>query len=268
VPLHAPHPTSPGGADSPYLTIGTLARQAEDLSLLLDIQRGAASTSPAMRMEDWRGRKIFLCPDPKIDGAGRTIPELRASILAIGRRFEALGARVELFPDDFCRDAFELWINCLSESAGSTLAQVIGGGQPFVPAKELAFWLAGKPRFTLPTILLCLGEQIGVFRPNRARAGAVVAELRAEFERRLDGGLLILPTQPQPAPKHNWPLLRPADVGYTCLFNLFQGPGTAVPLGRRRGLPLGCQIVAGRGLDALTIAAAQIVAPDPSSGFG
>lgn len=100
--------------------------------------------------------------------------------------------------------------------------------------------LAPKPRGT--------GETLR----RRAR------EMRADLEQKLGpDGVLILPPHPRVAPKHGTSLLRPLDLAVTAIFNVLENPATAVRTGfHRAGLPLGVQIVARRGDDHVSIAAA------------
>ena len=73
-----------------------------------------------------------------------------------------------------------------------------------------------------------------------------------------DDGVLIYPTQPETAPKHNGTLLKVINCAYTAIFNVFQATVTQVPLGlSKEGLPVGLQIVAAPYNDHLTIAVAE-----------
>jgi fatty acid amide hydrolase 2 len=91
-----------------------------------------------------------------------------------------------------------------------------------------------------------------------ARARQAGARLRDELVAALgDDGVMLYPSHPRPAPRHNAPLLRPFAWTYTAVFNALELPVTQVPLGLGPGgLPLGVQVVAGPGRDHLGIAAA------------
>jgi fatty acid amide hydrolase 2 len=72
--------------------------------------------------------------------------------------------------------------------------------------------------------------------------------------------VLLLPTMPRVAPRHGGMFLRFADSGWCGLWNVLGLPATTVPAGfTRGGLPIGLQIVAGRGLDHVALAGAQAV---------
>ncbi|UJR29943.1 hypothetical protein I4U23_017490 [Adineta vaga] len=72
-------------------------------------------------------------------------------------------------------------------------------------------------------------------------------------------GILFLPTFPQSAPLHGWPLIMNTfDYIYCGIINALGLPSTQCPLGLdRQQLPLGIQCIAGRGHDQLTLAVAR-----------
>ena len=73
-------------------------------------------------------------------------------------------------------------------------------------------------------------------------------------------GVLIYPTHPVPAPYHGQSVLRPCNLSYTAVFNILGFPATQVPLGlNSRGLPLGVQLVSGKGMDRNSLAVAVLV---------
>jgi len=70
-------------------------------------------------------------------------------------------------------------------------------------------------------------------------------------------GVFLYPSYTRPAPLHHEPLMRPLDWIYTAIGNVLQMPITQVPLGlSTQGLPLGVQVGARSGNDAVTIAVA------------
>ena len=71
-------------------------------------------------------------------------------------------------------------------------------------------------------------------------------------------GVMLYPTLPVAAPRHNDNILRIWDAGITGIFNALEMPSTAVPLGLNgQALPIGMQIVGPRGKDNLTIGVAM-----------
>ena len=94
-----------------------------------------------------------------------------------------------------------------------------------------------------------------VRRTRRALAAAVA--LAREVAARIGDGVLLHPPFPRVAPRHGATVGRPWVIANAAVFNLIGLPVTQVPLGLgQRGLPLGVQVVAGRGRDHQTIAVA------------
>jgi fatty acid amide hydrolase 2 len=85
-------------------------------------------------------------------------------------------------------------------------------------------------------------------------AGRVLA---AELRTTIGDGVLLHPPLATVAPRHGRTVARPWWIAHAVPFNLAGLPVTQVPLGlNRAGLPLGVQVAAGPGRDALTIAVA------------
>jgi Asp-tRNA(Asn)/Glu-tRNA(Gln) amidotransferase A subunit family amidase len=68
-----------------------------------------------------------------------------------------------------------------------------------------------------------------------------------------------MPSLPTPAPLHNESTLRIFDVSNTGFFNVMELPVTAIPVGLTsdQGVPIGLQVISGRGQDHLCIAVAK-----------
>ena len=125
----------------------------------------------------------------------------------------------------------------------------------------------GRSHHTLPIILQSLFEGIGRtlsegfgFNEDMVLPGAL-ADLSQKLEALLArDGVLIYPTHPVPAPYHGQSVLRPCNLSYTALFNILGFPATQVPLGLSRcGLPLGVQLISGKGMDRNSLAVANLV---------
>lgn len=85
------------------------------------------------------------------------------------------------------------------------------------------------------------------------------AELRKKFDDMMgENGVLLVPSHPEPAPKHFTTLLKIFNVSYTSVTTVLQAPITQCPLGMsKEGLPFGVQILARPFNDRLTLAVAQ-----------
>lgn len=69
-----------------------------------------------------------------------------------------------------------------------------------------------------------------------------------------DNGVLLYPTFPTPALRHNQSFSKIVGVVYTMVFNLMGFPSTHVPMGRdRNGCPIGFQVVAAPYQDRLCL---------------
>ena len=170
------------------------------------------------------------------------------------------GARVRPWSHPDLAKSLEIWSVRMKSAGGPTFAELMGDGAGAVrPGRELARWAAGRSKHTLPAIGLALIEKLPALTGARARAYEALADtLRADVEAALGThGVMLFPSYPRTAPRHNLPLALPIQWMYTAIFNALELPVTQVPLGLdERGVPLGAQVVGARGSDALTIAVA------------
>ena len=115
-----------------------------------------------------------------------------------------------------------------------------------------------RPRFTLPILCFALLEKLlPRSRSQMIRMFARIEQLQRDFEEHIGDGILLLPPHPRPAPRHGRALLHPFAFAYTAAFNVLRVPATVAPVAlSAAGLPVGVQIVAKRGNDHVSIAAA------------
>jgi len=259
----------PEGALGHVCTVGPLCRRATDLMPLMRIMAGpdgrdqwvrdhALGDPGAVRFD---GMRVLVCDEIPFYWSTRPVPEQRAAVWRAARILESLGARVERWSSERMARAFFIWGATLKQAGGPDFHEVMGeGGRPNL-AYELLRWAAGRPNHTLPALGLSILEKLMGALPQGDLSGYVEdgRQLRQEIEEKLqDHGLLIMPTHPRPAPRHNAPLLRPLDWIYTAVFNAMQLPVTAVPMGLGgEGLPLGVQLAGSRFMDHVTIAGAM-----------
>jgi fatty acid amide hydrolase 2 len=266
----APLPYEPAGPlrrRAPYLAAGPFARSAGDLAALLGIMAGPDAADPnsqALRLGDasavkWRGRRVVVLPAPRMKLAWRTDDEVSAAVRRAGAILAAQGADVTEAPADIMRRAGDIWFSALQEGGGPPFAELLGAGRRVRAVREVPRAALGRSEYSWPALFFVLGELIGhrnaasmrSARQEAARVGAAFDELIG------DGGVLLMPVHPRPAPRHNAPVLRPFDFLYTGIFNALRLPATSVPFGfARNGLPLAVQIAARHGADHLTLAAA------------
>jgi len=85
-------------------------------------------------------------------------------------------------------------------------------------------------------------------------------KLRTELNEALEeDGILIFPPYTMTAPRLYEPLVRPLDATCTPLFNVCESAVSVVPVGMHGGLPLCVQLVAAKGHDHVSLAAASIL---------
>lgn len=271
LPLTGQHPVydgGPGRRESPYLVTGPLGRSAGDLALLVRIMAGPDGVDPNAEGVpvrnaadvDWRGRRVWLLPEPRVRLARSTAPELAAAVTAAGRILEERGARIEFAPRDLMRDAADLWFPAMQSVGGTSFRELLGGGRQVNVLRESAAALLGRSEYSWPALFFALAEAFGRRRDHVVQHG--LARLRhagAGFRELLgDDGVLIAPVHPRTAPRHNAPVLHPFDFLYTAYFNALRVPATTVPFGAAAsGLPLAVQVAASGGNDYLTLAAAM-----------
>ncbi len=263
VPNTGQWPESDGDAEL-MLTIGPLARRAEDLMPLLKAIAGPDGS-------DRRARAVQL-GDPQdvaLDGLTVVIPthasfvpatkEMNAARDAAADGLRRAGAHVREEPLKALRRALELYLNALSDGAGA-----ITPGHMLVPDGDLPktfrrAWRNRRDEHTPAMLLLLFAELFtrGMPKGRITRLHAAADALRREVEGVIGDGVLLNPPHPRVAPRHGRTVGRPWVITPVATFNLLGLPATVCPLGlNAEGLPTGVQVVAGRDRDHVSIAVA------------
>jgi fatty acid amide hydrolase 2 len=118
----------------------------------------------------------------------------------------------------------------------------------------------GRSSFTFPGLAAAAIDQVLSRLPKMGRR---FLEQGASLQRRLEAalgerGVLLHPPYSRPAPKHMGALFTPFDPACTAIFNVLEVPVTVLPTGfDPAGLPVAVQVVGSRGMDHVTLAAAQ-----------
>ena len=247
-----------------YLTTGPIARRAEDLMPLLRVLAGPDgkdSRCKARPLGDPASVDLAALSVLDVEGNGRlrVDPGLATVQRSAARALASRGARVRETRVEGLRHSLEIWAAMLGDVEQTSFRDLMANGQPFFPARELASWIARRSEHTLPAIMLALIEKLTKASPAQTRRFVGLGKaLRAEMVSLLgDDGVMLFPSYPTVAPRHNVALFPPIKWMYTAIFNVLELPVTQVPLGLdRAGLPLGIQVVGSHGNDHLTIAVA------------
>jgi fatty acid amide hydrolase 2 len=270
VPMTGHFPRSKGIVQR-YTTSGPICRRAKDLMPLLQLLAGPDGEDDyAISFElgdpkiELKGRKVYVCDDL---GARFTVGpdyDQKVALKRAALALEAKGAQVVPWSSALFEEAALIWATMVAEgSEDGAFGEMLGGGRRPDYGAEFVKLLAGTSKYTLPAVIFGAAEALLEKLPkgNTERLMDLGRRLRAEVEGILaDGSLLVTPTHPRTAPKHDWALLRPIDFIYTGIFNIMEVPVTAAPMGLgSSGLPTGVQIAAARCQDHLSIGAAMIL---------
>jgi fatty acid amide hydrolase 2 len=268
VPNTGQFPTADGDALK-LLTMGPLARRAEDLMPLLRIIAGPDGEDPNTH------EAVFGDPadvdlgalDVVVSEDAWWLPptrELRDARERAAGALAAHGATVRRVSLRSLRRALELYLAALSDGSPSTFAEVLleAGVEPVRVRRALTDTLRGRGAHTIPTLLLLVADRLSERTPpgQVQRALAAGRALADELEGVLGDGVLLHPPHARVAPRHGRTIGRTWAITPTAVFNLLRLPVTAVPLGLNdAGLPLGVQVAARRDADHVTIACALVL---------
>jgi fatty acid amide hydrolase 2 len=237
-----------------YQCTGPLCRRAEDLLPLLRI---LADDKVGPDDVDLSSLNVVSIES---NGAIDPSPELVAAQRRAVASLRELGARTRVASVPSLKRSFDIWGAMLSESREVPFRTLLADGGRFSTPRELALLVRRRSPHTLPALGLAMLERWPDLLPSRGRKLVALGKaLREELHALVgDDGVLFYPSFPTVAPKHNRPLLRPFAFAYTGILNVAELPATQVPLGLDpNGLPLGVQVAAAPGNDALTIAVAR-----------
>lgn len=264
------------GMHYPLTCTGLLARRSSDLRSLLKTIEGPDGHDQEIRIPspldddlDLRGRRVYICEDPVFHLARRAEDDVVMTIRKVRRFLEGHGANiVELDPKFFVR-ATELWFAAIRSHSFKPFLDLLSPDQPLSFPKEFINFFRGRGQYTLPSLTTALLEKISMGLKNDLRWQELLIEvkdLQCQFREILaEENILVFPTHPRPPPRHRAPWLSPFDFIYTAVFNIFDGPATACPIGiNPDGLPRSVQIIASEGRDDLTLAIAELL----ESAFG
>ncbi|HVL30596.1 MAG TPA: amidase [Solirubrobacteraceae bacterium] len=262
VPNTGQFPTTETEMAAMMLTLGPLARRAEDLMPVLGIIAGPDGVDPYAREAQLGDPADVSIADTRIliSEESSFVPvsrELRAARQRAAEALERAGANVECVSLRSMRRALELYLAVLKLEAGVNVAQLIVDEG----SAALTLWsgLRRKGPHTRALRLLLLSEWM-TGRMPQGRLRKAVAARRAfqdEVTDAIGDGVLLHPTHPRVAPRHGRTVGKPWLLTTTAVFNLAGLPVAQIPLGLNgRGLPLGVQAAAGPDRDHVAVAVA------------
>lgn len=257
----------PPQAFNDFLCFGPITRYATDLSLMFSAMSGGPSESLKLdKPVDLSNVKFYYM----LNDGGSPI-----STLVDGRITDVIIKVAKFFENDHKARVQQVNFSRFMMGSGFFGATMnytntpkmrelvtCGHGEinPFI---EVVKFMFGSSHHTLPIILLCFMEYLpsSINRQSEAnrRSIAAMKSLRSKLHKFLgEDSVLLFPTWPTLAPKHNQTLFRPFDLNYTTIINTMSVPSTHATLGLDpySKLPIGLQVIAGPGQDRLSIAVA------------
>ncbi|KAM3912374.1 fatty-acid amide hydrolase 2 [Leptodactylus fuscus] len=253
------------GCRTELLCTGPMCRYAVDLPLVLKVMAGKNVEKLFLDKEvSLRNLKFFSMEN---DGGCLFVSPMDKELVEAQRKvvkhLEAeLGVSIQPINIYNLRYSFQIWSASMSSDGnkGESFTDLMADGGSMWPSLELLKWMFGLSKHTLPAIGLALTEKFANLNPEgNAKMIQKAKNLKDEINSLLgDDGILLYPSHPKIAPKHNEPLAMPFNFSYCGIFNVLGLPVTQCPLGlSEAGLPLGIQIIASQHNDHLTLALAQ-----------
>ncbi len=264
VPNTGHHPPTAGRLER-YVTTGPIVRRAEDLHPFVKVVQGPDGIEKSCITADIGDPKdvdlakltVHVVADNGIFQVSRSMREAQERA---ARALEARKAKVVRTSVRRLNRSIEIWSAMLHTSGGPSFRSLMREGrEDMLPILELLRLPFGKSNYTFPGLGLAVLEIVpNLMKQRTQKLCELGGELRRELEELLgDDGVLLFPSYPTVAPRHNLALLPPLKWAYTAIFNVLEMPVTQVPLGLDdRGVPVGVQVAATNQRDHLGIACA------------
>lgn len=254
----------PDAPSEPYMACGPLTRTARDIAPILRVLAGPDGVDPLAGpwtvgdpdAVDLSGLTVYPVPT---NGRASVRPEVQTAVLDAAAALQDRGARIRELEPGKLKHAFEIWATLLADQGIEYDALVTDGGRVSL-RREFPRWATGTSRHTGAVLAMVALQRAMNRLPDRtAKMRAVAASLQSELEALLgDRGVLLHPPFSRTAPRHRTiGIGNPVDAGVTAVFNILGFPVTVAPVGTHLGMPTAVQVVARRGNDHLTIAAAM-----------
>lgn len=248
------------------LGLGPMTRYSIDLIPMLKILAGAKAGK--LRLDepvDFSKLKVYYVEEFDDPLAARCKSDILAGIReAVGYLVNKHKIVAEKVTFDEFKYGFLLWsVEANTEPDAPTMAQQFKDGREgeLNPVVELVKKVFNVSEHNMNSIMAATLEKFSpaVGSKSHRLLTKKAADLRKKFNDMVGGnGVLLVPSHPEPAPKHFTTLLKVFNVSYTSVTTVLQAPITQCPLGlSNEGLPYGVQIIAQPFNDRLTIGVAQ-----------
>lgn len=258
----------------PYLTLGPMARYADDLKLALSVV-GRREHVKKLQLEkdvDFTKLKIYILnPDPENLLQNPTKPEIIETIKKAADHFEKVyGTPVIQYRLKNVGKSMSIWGACVKDADPSSLISLLEGtddrnnnteGTVIWPRLEMVKGALGLSNHNYYTMYLAVMDSFLV--PDKKKISRLLdlkKQLMSEVYSLLgEDAVIFYPTLPYEAPKHNTVLFKVSDCCYCGLFNILEMPATHITMGLdpKLKLPIGFQVAACPNMDRLCLSVAS-----------
>lgn len=253
----------PVGKVGRLLYTGPMCRYATDLVTTMKILASTSENRDKFGREvDFENMKIYYMSSfGDMPLAEKVNPEICSIIQKVSSYFETKhGSKLKQANIPLFKKSNRIYIHSLLSSVPNIIEGITAGKANVDATQELLKFLFRQSPFTAGVIVAMNCHSIPLL--YNEDCVEYYKKLEQELDKELsnllaDKSVLILPTLPFAAPYHNEIPLLVGSTCYTHIFNVLGLPSTQCPVGfNRKGLPIGVQVVSGRGNDHLTIACA------------
>ncbi|MCE3009706.1 MAG: amidase [Proteobacteria bacterium] len=238
----------------PFTVLGPMARKGSDLYPLMKLLIGPdgydLSCKPNFEMQnklnDFESLKVYVLAEPLIHGASQTEPSIASAVERCAEYLKQFGAQIRPLEQKTFLKAFDLWKSRAKSIPGRHFPSYLSNGNAIDYKTEFFNLLRGRRKYTLPALLTAFLDELDSGNTDVPTLMNELDKLDRHLRNLLrNNAVILMPTHPRTAPRHNSTFSRPFDFVYTGVFNALGYPASVAPLGfDDQGLPLSVQIVA------------------------
>lgn len=215
---------------------------------------------------EFKNLKIYYMLDDKDPFKTRVIKEIRSAIVKTANHFSSTyGSATKEVYFDKIKNSLAMWSALLCKLSERSFTAYMKDfpedGSEVNVWVELLKALVGRSEHTITSIVYAINDKLkDKNSPSIEKYIDMIDELKKELTDLLkDDAVLIFPTYPDVAEKHQTTILKAHNVAYTALFNILSFPATQCPfsLCDQTGMPIGFQVVATPYNDHLTLSVAE-----------